>query len=99
MDDTIGGSGRTLEQLSAYFDAGRSPRVAAIEVWKKPGRPAVHPTEAEYATVLEGAGTLVSGGTLVTPVTRPNGMIEGERIAHRTDYWDSLVFQRQAGVA
>lgn len=31
MDDTIGGSGRTLEQLSAYFDAGRSPRVAAIE--------------------------------------------------------------------
>ncbi|MBB3694569.1 cupin domain-containing protein [Sphingomonas sp. BK580] len=59
-------------------------RVAAIEVWKKPGRPAVHPTEAEYATVLEGAGTLVSGGTLVAPLTRPNGMIEGERIAGGT---------------
>ncbi|MBB3347745.1 MULTISPECIES: cupin domain-containing protein [unclassified Sphingomonas] len=59
-------------------------RVAAIEVWKKPGRPAVHPAEAEYATVLEGAGTLVSGGTLVAPVTRPNGMIEGERIAGGT---------------
>ncbi len=25
--------------------------------------------------------------------------IEGERIAHRVDYWDSLVFQRQAGLA
>ncbi|HWU94863.1 MAG TPA: hypothetical protein VN029_04650, partial [Sphingomonas sp.] len=35
--------------------------VAAIEIWKKPGRPAVHPAEAEYAIVLEGAGTLVSG--------------------------------------
>ncbi|WP_413317694.1 hypothetical protein AA0Z99_12075 [Agrococcus sp. 1P02AA] len=31
MDDTIGGSGRTLEELSAYFDAGRSPQIAAIE--------------------------------------------------------------------
>lgn len=59
-------------------------RVAAIEVWRKPGRPAVHPAEAEYATVLEGAGTLVSGGTLVAPATRPNGMIEGERIAGGT---------------
>jgi len=59
-------------------------RVAAIEVWRKPGRPAVHSAEAEYATVLEGAGTLVSGGTLVAPVTRPNGMIEGERIAGGT---------------
>ena len=25
--------------------------------------------------------------------------IDGERVAHRTDYWDSLVFQRQAGLA
>ncbi len=25
--------------------------------------------------------------------------IRGDRIAHRTDYWDSLVFQRQAGLA
>ncbi|MBW6528687.1 cupin domain-containing protein [Sphingomonas sp. RHCKR7] len=56
-------------------------RVAAIEVWKKPGRPAVHPAEAEYAIVLEGAGTLVSGGTLVAPATRRDGMVEGERIA------------------
>ena len=25
--------------------------------------------------------------------------VEDERIAHRIDYWDSLVFQRQAGLA
>lgn len=55
-------------------------RVAAIEIWKKPGRPAVHPAEAEYAIVLEGAGTLISGGTLLAPVTRRADLIEGERI-------------------
>ena len=52
----------------------------AIEIWKKPGRPAVHPAEAEYAIVLEGAGTLVSGGTLIAPTTRREGLVEGERI-------------------
>lgn len=56
------------------------PRVSAIEIWKKPGRPAVHPAEAEYAIVLEGTGTLVSGGTLIAPVTRREGLVEGERI-------------------
>lgn len=55
-------------------------RVAAIEIWKKPGRPAVHPSEAEYAVVLEGAGTLLSGGTLVAPVTRRAGLVEGAQI-------------------
>jgi quercetin dioxygenase-like cupin family protein len=55
-------------------------RVAAIEIWRKPGRPAVHPAEAEYAIVLEGAGTLISGGTLVAPVTRREGLVEGDRI-------------------
>ncbi|MFY8211004.1 MAG: cupin domain-containing protein [Caulobacter sp.] len=54
--------------------------VAAIEIWKKPGRPAVHPSEAEYAIVLEGAGTLVSGGALVDPETRRPGLVEGSRI-------------------
>ena len=54
--------------------------VAAIEIWKKPGRPATHPMEAEYAIVLEGAGTLIAGGTMVAPVTLPSGMIEGDRI-------------------
>ncbi|TCS10180.1 cupin [Caulobacter sp. BK020] len=53
---------------------------AAIEIWKKPGRPAVHPAEAEYAIVLEGAGTLVSGGTMAdAKVSNPN-LIEGSQI-------------------
>ncbi|WP_341207223.1 cupin domain-containing protein [uncultured Sphingomonas sp.] len=52
----------------------------AVEIWKKPGRPAVHPAEAEYAVVLEGTGTLVSGGTLIAPATRRGGLVEGERI-------------------
>jgi predicted SnoaL-like aldol condensation-catalyzing enzyme len=25
--------------------------------------------------------------------------VEGQLVAHRVDYWDSLVFQRQAGIA
>jgi len=25
--------------------------------------------------------------------------VEGDLVAHRVDYWDSLVFQRQAGLA
>lgn len=54
--------------------------VAAIEIWKKPGKPAVHPEQAEYAIVLDGAGTLVSGGTLADPETRNPGLVEGSRI-------------------
>jgi quercetin dioxygenase-like cupin family protein len=54
--------------------------VAAVEIWKKPGLPAVHPSEAEYAIVLEGAGTLVSGGTLRDPKTRRANLVEGSRI-------------------
>jgi quercetin dioxygenase-like cupin family protein len=55
-------------------------RVAAIEIWKAPGRPAVHPSEAEYAIVLEGTGTLLSGGTLVGATTRREGLVDGDRI-------------------
>lgn len=54
--------------------------VAAIEIWKKPGRPALHPAEAEYAIVLEGAGTLVSGGTLADAKTSNATLVEGSRI-------------------
>lgn len=54
--------------------------VAAIEIWKKPGRPAVHPAEAEYAIVLEGAGTLVSGGTMADPKPKNPNLIEGSQI-------------------
>lgn len=54
--------------------------VAAIEVWKKPGRPAVHPAEAEYAIVLEGSGTLVSGGTMADAKASNANLVEGSRI-------------------
>jgi quercetin dioxygenase-like cupin family protein len=54
--------------------------VAAIEIWKKPGKPAVHPTEGEYAIVLEGRGTLVSGGALVDPTVTNPTLTEGSRI-------------------
>lgn len=54
--------------------------VAAIEIWKRPGRPAVHPNQAEYAIVLEGNGELVSGGAMTDPkVTNPT-LTEGGRI-------------------
>jgi mannose-6-phosphate isomerase-like protein (cupin superfamily) len=54
--------------------------VAAIEIWKKPGRPAVHPAEAEYAIVLEGSGTLVSGGAMADPKVSNANLVEGSRI-------------------
>ncbi|MCD2323140.1 cupin domain-containing protein [Sphingomonas sp. IC-56] len=54
--------------------------VAAVEIWKKPGLPAVHPADAEYAIVLEGSGTLVSGGTLRDPKARRADLVEGSRI-------------------
>lgn len=54
--------------------------VAAIEYWKAPGKPAVHPDEAEYALVLEGAGTLVSGGTMADAKETRKGLVEGSRI-------------------
>jgi len=54
--------------------------IAALEYWTAPGKPAIHPTDAEYTTVIEGAGTLVSGGRMVDPVTTKSGMIEGSRI-------------------
>ncbi len=54
--------------------------VAALEYWRKPAKPAVHPAEAEYVVVIAGAGTMVSGGTLVEPKeTNPN-LVEGSRI-------------------
>lgn len=53
---------------------------AAIEIWKKPGKPAVHPDQAEYAIVLEGAGTLVSGGTMPDREMRNPTLVEGSRI-------------------
>lgn len=63
---------------------GDATSSAAIEIWKKPGRPAVHPTEAEYAIVLEGTGTLISGGTLVDAKTNRPNLVEGSRIENGT---------------
>lgn len=53
---------------------------AALEYWKKPGRPAVHPDQAEYAIVVAGAGTLISGGTLADAVAVKPDLTEGARI-------------------
>ncbi len=59
-------------------------RAAAIEIWKKPGKPAVHPDQAEYAIVLAGAGTLISGGALdVSRMVKPD-LTEGDRIVGGT---------------
>lgn len=54
--------------------------VAALEYWKAPGRPAIHPDEGEYAIVIDGAGTLVSGGTMVGATPTSPGLVEGTRI-------------------
>ena len=54
--------------------------IAALEIWKKPGKPAVHPDEAEYVIVVEGAGTMISGGTLVDARTTNPTLVEGSRI-------------------
>ena len=58
--------------------------VAALEYWKKPGRPAVHPDQAEYAIVIEGRGTLISGGTLADPATSKPDLVEGASISGGT---------------
>lgn len=54
--------------------------VAALEYWKKPAKPAVHPDQAEYVIVVAGNGTMVSGGRLIDPITTNPTLIEGSRI-------------------
>ncbi len=44
------------------------------------GAPAIHPAEAEYAIVVAGAGTLVSGGTMADPETTNPKLVQGSRI-------------------
>ena len=58
--------------------------VAALEYWTAPGRPAVHPNAAEYVMVIAGAGTLVSGGTMIGPHVVNPGQTDGERIEGAT---------------
>ena len=69
------GQGFMWKQLVRGSDA-----VAALEYWKKPGKPAVHPDQAEYVIVIAGNGTMVSGGRLVDPVTSNPTLVEGSRI-------------------
>jgi len=54
--------------------------VAALEYWRKPGKPAVHPAQAEYVVVIAGEGTMVTGGQLVDSATTNPTLIEGSRI-------------------
>ena len=56
----------------------------ALEYWTAAARPAIHPAEAEYTTVIEGNGTLLTGGTLVgAQMVRP-GFVDGDRIVGGT---------------
>ncbi|MBO9621270.1 MAG: cupin domain-containing protein [Sphingomonas sp.] len=54
--------------------------VAALEYWTRPGKPAVHPDQAEYVVVIAGEGTMISGGRLADPVTTNPTLVEGSRI-------------------
>jgi len=56
------------------------PRTAALEIWKAPGRPAVHVQEAEYFTVVQGAGVLVTGGHLKNPHEVKPNQLDGDSI-------------------
>lgn len=55
-------------------------QVAALEIWKAPARPAVHPDQAEYTTVISGKGTLISGGHLDQATVVKPDLTEGSRI-------------------
>jgi len=53
---------------------------AALEYWHRPRPPAVHVHEAEYVTVMQGSGWMLSGGTMTqSHQTRP-GLLEGAEI-------------------
>lgn len=53
------------DQEMAYHPLlAAKPYTVAVEYWVKPKQAAAHLTEAELVYVLEGSGSLVSGGTL-----------------------------------
>ena len=56
------------------------PRISALEIWKAPGRPAIHVAEAEYFRVVQGAGTLVTGGHMSNPRLVNPGFMDGDVI-------------------
>lgn len=57
-----------------------APPTAAIEIWRAPGKPAIHPGDYEYSTVVKGEGVLLSGGTMPDQVVRKPDLTEGSRI-------------------
>jgi mannose-6-phosphate isomerase-like protein (cupin superfamily) len=55
---------KPTEEMLHHPLLSQPPYRVAIEYWVKPKQAAAHLTEAELVYVLEGSGTLVSGGTL-----------------------------------
>ena len=75
------GAGMKPGQIFAMAPLVRADTsVASVEYWKGPGRPAIHPTDAEYAIVVAGAGTLVSGGSMTEPEVTNPGLTQGGKI-------------------
>lgn len=50
---------------------------AALEYWHRPRPPAVHVAEAEYVTVMQGSGWMLSGGTMTQSRETHPGLLEG----------------------
>ncbi|WP_343615021.1 cupin domain-containing protein [Novosphingobium sp.] len=53
---------------------------AALEYWHRPRPPAVHVREAEYVTVMQGSGWMLSGGTMTQSHETHPGLLEGGEI-------------------
>jgi len=92
-DTSLAGSLAIKAQVSAMFSSMKpgqtflwqpvlkdGPRTAALEIWKAPGRPAIHVEQAEYFTVIQGEGTLVTGGHLTNPRLVSPGQMDGDAI-------------------
>ena len=90
---SIAGAPDISAQVSAMFAAMKpgqtfmwqpvlkdGPRISALEIWKAPGRPAVHVEEAEYFTVVQGTGTLVYGGQMKNSKLVRGGFIDADAI-------------------
>lgn len=54
--------------------------MAALEYWHRPRPPAVHVHEAEYVTVMQGSGWMLSGGTMTQSHETHPGLLEGGEI-------------------
>src|SRR5579883_3340204 len=54
----------TEEMLYRPLLTQAAPYTVAVEYWVRPKQAAAHLKDAEFIYVLEGSGTLVSGGTL-----------------------------------